>query len=73
MNGKVIDVYLLEESEEFVPTCAFRDGSKRLQEYVLLMLLYTEPLHVVALSLFLAAFKISDFWHSYVYFLEGKR
>ena len=34
MNGKGNDVYVGEESEEFVPGYAVRDGSERLLGYV---------------------------------------
>ena len=66
-------MYVGGESEEFVFDLAVRDGSERRLGYVLLMLLYTEPLRIVALSLFAVAFEIPDSRHSCVYLLEGKR
>ena len=72
MNGKVIDVYLHKESEEFVPSCAVRDCGERLLGYVLLMLLYTGLLHIIPLNLFVVAFEMPGFQHFYVYLREGK-
>ena len=66
-------MYVGRESEEFVFDLAVRDGSERRLGYVLLMLLYTEPLRMVMMRLLVVAFAMSGFRQSCVYLLEGKR